>query len=145
MNLLNGTGLDGRSVLVGAGLVLAGMVAAKGEGLIPLLLVGGIVYMIGSKKGWWGQRKNGARRGPFSGPPAVFEEWHRQTHATPGQPWSGHGHGAEPARAAWQGPVPPAPPAPPTPETPQEAEIRIPVTQAPGYSRTVGESGENVA
>jgi len=82
VNGLNG--LDGKSVLIGGALVLGGIVATKG-GLLPLLLVGGFVYFMGSKKGWWGHRQHQpgsemVRHRPPGGPP-FFAEWHRQAHA----------------------------------------------------------------
>ena len=167
MNGLHLGGLDARSVMVGAGLVLAGMVAAKAGGLVPLFVIGGVIWFVGTKKGWWGEKRRDARRGPLATPPAVFEDWHRQMH-TSGQP-HGHGHGnghgsgyvpaPQPSAApTWQAAAPAAPAAPANPE-PQDAEIRIPVRQAadaaptaPGhpqppvspyaadYQRTVGEN-----
>lgn len=127
MNGLNG--LDGRSVLIGGGLVLAGLFAARAGGLFPLMVIGGIVFFVGSKKGWWGDhgRHAGpgnelARRGP-GGPPGFFAEWHRQAHAN---------DAAGPAAHAAP-PAPPAPPAwrpaqPPTPQPPawQQAQPHQP-------------------
>jgi hypothetical protein len=137
MNLMNGTGLDGRSVLVGAGLVLAGMVAAHSGAVIPLLVMGGIAYFIGSKKGWWGD-KTGPKRGPAAGPPVRFDDWRRQAEAYGQQgPWNQQWNAAPPPP-----PAQPARPAQPTP--PSDREIHIPVTNAQGYRRTVGEAGEQI-
>ena len=141
MNALNG--LDGKSLLIGGALVVGALAATHG-GLLPVLLVGGLVYMIGSKKGWWegGPHRVGAdptrHRSP-SGPP-FFAEWHRQAHA---------------ADAAYQA-------AAAGPTQPREAEVRVPVTPAPAASvepapvpepaapgaddrRTVGEHGAPTA
>lgn len=143
MNALNG--LDGKSVLIGGGLVLAGIVVTKG-GLFPILFVGGIVYFIGSKKGWWGQQHFGpghqpgtgshlAQRRPGGGPP-FFAEWHRQAHAADAAPGYGAGYGpgygvpAAPQAPTWQpqgnGQEQPAASAPT-----QDIEVRVPVTAAP--------------
>jgi hypothetical protein len=84
MNGSNGwNGLDGRSLLIGGGLVLAGMIAAKSAPLVPLVLIGVVIWLIGNKKGWWGARHNGFNGHGHSGPPAPtsFHEWHRQAHA----------------------------------------------------------------
>ena len=125
MNALNG--LDGKSVLIGA-LLVGGLVATQG-GLVPVLLVGGLVYLIGSKQGFWG---NGPRRwgsdamrhrGP--GAPAFFEEWHRQAHAADAA------HQAQPSQPAAYQPTAPAPAPAPAPAQPPTAEVRIPVTPAP--------------
>jgi hypothetical protein len=120
VNALNG--LDGKSVLVGA-LVVGGLVATQG-GLLPVLLVGGLVYLIGSKQGFWG---NGPRRWGSDamghrapGAPAFFEEWHRQAHANDAAHQTAAGQ-----PATYQ----PAAPAPASAQTPA-AEVRIPVTPA---------------
>ncbi|HEU5432384.1 MAG TPA: hypothetical protein VFU81_12020 [Thermomicrobiales bacterium] len=88
MNGSNGSngwnGLDGRSLLIGGGLVLAGMIAVKSAPLVPLVLIGGLIWLIGNKKGWWGARHNGFNgHAGHAGPPAPasFHEWHRQAHA----------------------------------------------------------------
>ena len=87
MNGSNGwNGLDGRSLVIGGGLVLAGMIAVKSAPLVPLLVLGFVVWLIGNKKGWWGARHTGFpnhSHGGHGGPPAPasFEEWHRQAHA----------------------------------------------------------------
>jgi hypothetical protein len=87
MNGSNGwNGLDGRSLVIGGGLVLAGMIAVKSAPLVPLLVLGGVIWLIGNKKGWWGARHNPFNshgHGNYGGPPAPasFEEWHRQAHA----------------------------------------------------------------
>lgn len=126
MNALNS--LDGKSVAIGA-LVVGGLVATQG-GLVPVLLVGGVVYLVGGKMGWWG---NGSRREDSvsmrhrpAGVPPFFDEWHRQIHANesaspsqPGQPATDQPPASHPATPA------------PAPEQPREAEVRIPVTPAP--------------
>lgn len=133
MNVLNG--LDGKSVLVGA-LVVGGLVATQG-GLLPLLLVGGLVYLVGSKQGFWGNgpRRWGsdAMRHRASDGPAFFEEWHRQAHANdpayltqPAQPAAYQPAAPAPAAPEAPAPVPAAPQAPA-----QDAAVRIPVTAAP--------------
>ncbi|MGI9254499.1 MAG: hypothetical protein ACR2J8_12185 [Thermomicrobiales bacterium] len=131
MNLMDGAGLDGKSVLVGAGLVMGGFVAAHSGAVLPLALIGGFVYLIGQKKRWWGDRQAAAARGPFAGPPAIFDDWHRQSHADRPATWQQQ----DIARSAT--PQPPAPP--------RDAEIRIPVTETPGYTRTVGDQAGPVA
>ncbi len=144
MNGLNG--LDGKSVLIGGALVLGGIVATKG-GLLPILLVGGFVYMMGTKKGWWGHRQpqpgsEMMRHRPPGGPP-FFAEWHRQAHAAdaayngpaaqPGAPvWTAPAAPATPQAPAWQQDAPaPAAPTPTATAQPQDVEVRIPVTAAP--------------
>ena len=130
MNGLNGW--DGKSVLIGGALALGGLVAMKG-GLLPLLVVGGLVYFVGTKQGWWGHdpRRPGSdpmRRRPPEGLPD-FAEWHRQAHA------------ADQTMASHQ---------PPAPAQPREAGVRIPVTPAPtapetGDRRRIGETGAPLA
>jgi len=150
VNGLNG--LDGKSALIGGGLVLVGIVATRG-GLLPVLLVGGFVYLMGTKKGWWGHRNHQPgselmRHRPPGGPP-FFAEWHRQAHAAdaayPGpasQPAASQP--AAPTAPAWTPAPAPAPapvwqpetptqaaPAPAATAQPQDVEVRIPVTAAP--------------
>ena len=146
MNALNG--LDGKSVAIGGGLVLAGLVAIEG-GLFPVLLIGGFVYFMGTKKGWWGH--NGHQPGSemmrhrgHGGPP-FFAEWHRQAHAAdaayasqtgPYQPappaapgWTPASDPAAPQAPIWQPQAPaPTPATAPASAQPQDVEVRIPVT-----------------
>ncbi len=155
MNTLNG--LDGKSVLIGA-LVVGGVVATQG-GLLPVLLVGGLVYLIGSKQGFWGNGPrrwdSGAMRHRAPGAPAFFEEWHRQAHA------ADTAHQTRPGQPAAYQPAAPAPATAPAPAQPPAAEVRIPVTPAPaapgapsapepaasgvGYHPTAGEAGASPA
>ena len=132
MNVLNG--LDGKSALIGGALALGGLAAAAG-GLLPLLLVGGLAYLVGAKQGWWGRSSHPAGPDPMRhrqpGVPPFFAEWHRQAHAaeTPYQPAAGQ-------PAAY-------PPAAPAPTPPRDAEVPIPVTPAPAAAnpQTTGEGG----
>ena len=119
MNALNG--LDGKSVLIGVALTLGGIAAVHG-GVLPLLLVGGLFYIVGAKMGWWGRgpRPMGADptgHRPPGGPP-FFVEWHRQAHA---------------AAAAYQAAPSHQPPAPAEAQ-PQEVNTRVPVAPAPTAS-----------
>lgn len=120
MKVLNG--MDGKSVLIGA-LAVGAIVAAQG-GMVPLLLIGGLLYVVASKAGWW---ENGAGRAPNSarhrgpGGPPFFAEWHRQAHAAEASSrWEiGQPAASQPTATAT------APTAPP------EAEVRISITRAP--------------
>lgn len=120
MKVLNG--LDGKSVLIGA-LVVGAIVATQGS-MVPLLLIGGLLYVVANKAGWW---ENGAGRAPNSarhrgpGGPPFLAEWHRQAHAADAssQGEIGQPAASQPTAAAT------APTAPP------EAEVRIPITRAP--------------
>jgi len=147
VNVLNG--LDGKSVLVGGALVVGAIAAAEG-GLFPALLIGGIVYVVGVKKGWWGQGpwQGGSelmRHAPAAVPP-FFAEWHRQAHAADAAYHAAGRHdgaqAAAPDTPAWNpAPAAPAPapkpaapaetPAPAASAQPQDVEVRIPVTTAP--------------
>jgi len=112
VNVLNG--LDGKSALIGGALVLGGLVAVGG-GLVPLLVVGGVVYLVGVKTGWWGgQRPTGLAPAPDQPPgvPPFFAEWHRQIHAADQRA------GEQPATD-------------PAPAPPWGTEVRVPVTVAP--------------
>lgn len=120
MNALNG--LDGKSLLIGGALALGGLVATKG-GLLPLLLVGGLVYLVGTKQGWWGRGPHPAgsdpmRHRPPAGPP-FFDEWHRQAHAADAPQGTA---ASQPAGSQ---------PATPASAPPRDADVRIPVTPAP--------------
>ena len=151
MNALNG--LDGKSLMIGGALVVGALAATHG-GLLPVLLVGGLVYMVGSKKGWWegGPHRAGAdpTRHRSPGGPPFFAEWHRQAHAAdaPYRTAAGWPAGSQPAA--------------PAPTQPRDAEVRIPVTPAPAAPveppavpepaapeaadrRTVGENGAPLA
>lgn len=130
-NTFNGIGLDGRSVVTGAGLVLAGMVAAHSGPIVPMLLIGGIAYVVGSKKGWWNGKSQHARpnNGQFAPAPAQATDWRQQA-------WQA---GWRPEEAGS-----PARPTQPVPQREPDQEIRIPVTNVDGYRRTVGNSGEAI-
>jgi hypothetical protein len=122
VNALNG--LDGKSALIGGALVLGALVATQG-GLFPLLLVGGIAYLIGSKKGWW---SGGPRRADPAtlrqsppGIPPFFADWHRQAHANEAayRTTADRPAADQPATSAS------------APAQPREAEVRVPVAPVP--------------
>ncbi len=145
MNALNG--LDGRSALIGGALALGALAAAHG-GLLPVLLVGGLVYVVGAKQGWWGRGPHPAGSDPMrhrpAGVPPFFAEWHRQAHAADAwhQTAAGQSAGWHPAAAA--------------PTHPSDAHVQVPATPAPTTvpepaapeaddRRTVGESAAPLA
>lgn len=95
--------------------------------LFPLLLIGGILFFVGSRRGWF----NGLNGGPGSGgsgrpggPPRLFEEWHRRAHEAEGTTVPARVNGATgpaspPAPTERPGDSPPTPAsAPPAPAGP---------------------------
>ncbi|MFM8594803.1 MAG: hypothetical protein ACKOCK_10490 [Chloroflexota bacterium] len=117
MNALNDIGLDMKSVLVGAGLVLVGMIAVSSAPLIPVVLVGGLVYLLGANKGWWGsKRAANTAAAAAAAQQAVVYQWPPQWGPAP------YGH------PAYQGPA----------AAPTEPVNGTPTPDSAEYRRTVG-------
>lgn len=118
MNAFNDIGLDMKSVLVGAGLVLVGMIAVSSAPLVPVFIVGGLVYLLGANKGWWGgKRAEKKAAAAAAAQQAVVYPWPPQ--------WGPNPY----AQAGYPAPAAPAADAPVPPTAP---------TDNPEYRRTVG-------